>query len=56
MCLHIAHALENGAQNVMVGTVDTVVIVILGDMFFMLIKKHQSAHIWVAFGKGKNFR
>ena len=36
MCLHVLHALSKGAQNMLVSTVDTDVIVILVGIFHRL--------------------
>ena len=55
VCDHEEADIKNNAQNVMVSTVDTYVIVILVGIFFMLIKQHSPAQIWVEFGKATQF-
>ena len=56
MCLHVSDAIRKGARYVLVRTVDTDVIVILVGVFFELLKLNPNVQIWVAFGRGKNFR
>ncbi len=51
--LHLYDAVNQGATNILVRTVDTDVIVILVGLFFDI---HSPINIWVAFGTGKNFR
>ena len=53
---HIRHALEQGAETVLVRTVDTDVVVILVGLFFDLITIQPSCDFWIAFGMGKNYR
>lgn len=53
--VHVVHALEHGATNIQVRTVDTDVIVILVGRYHELITSTPTADIWVAFGMGKNF-
>lgn len=56
MCLHVADAAKKGARVIMVSTVDTDVVVILIGIYFQLVKMYITLQLWVAFGKGKNFR
>ena len=56
MCLHVLHALSKGAQNMLVSTVDTDVIVILVGIFHKLREAYPNTQLWVAFGKGRHFR
>ena len=55
IALHLYDAINRGARNVLVRTVDTDVIVILMGLFYD-INSSATATIWVAFGTGKNFR
>ena len=54
--VHIRHALEHGAETVLVRTVDTDVVVILVGLFFDLVTIQPSSDFWIAFGMGKNYR
>ena len=54
--VHIRHALEHGAETVLVRTVDTDVVVILVGLFFDLVTIQPSCDFWIAFGMGKNYR
>ena len=54
--VHIRHALEHGAETVLVRTVDTDVVVILVGLFFDLVTIRPSCDFWIAFGMGKNYR
>ena len=54
--VHIQHALEHGAETVLVRTVDTDVVVILVGLFFDLVTIQPSCDFWIAFGMGKNYR
>ena len=56
MCLHIADAAKHGARKIMVSTVDTDVLVILIGINFTMALLYPGIQIWVAFGKGENFR
>lgn len=56
MCLHLLDALQKGATNILINTVDTDVVVILVGIFFKLLTYERNFQLWVAFGKGKNFR
>lgn len=51
--LHLYDAVQQGATNIVVRTVDTDIIVILVGLFF---DNFFSTNIWVAFGTGKYFR
>ena len=53
--LHIRHALERGAETVLVRTVDTDVVVILVGKLHDLLAYNQHAKVWVAFGMGRHF-
>ena len=52
----IWHALEHGAETLLVRTVDTDVVVILVGLFFDLVTIQLSCDFWIAFGMGKNYR
>ena len=54
--VHIRHALERGAQTVLVRTVDTDVVVILVGKLHDLLAYNQRAKVWVAFGMGATFQ
>ena len=54
--VHIRHALEHGAETVLVRTVVTDVVVILVGLFFDLVTIQPSCDFWIAFGMGKNYR
>ena len=54
--VHIQHALEQGAETVLVRTVDTDVVVILVGLFFDLVTIQLLCDFWTAFGMGKNYR
>ena len=54
--VHIRHALEHGAETVLVRTVDTDVMVIHVGLFFDLITIQPSSDFWIAFSMGKNYR
>ena len=54
--VHIRHALEQGAETVLVRTVDTDVVVILIGLFFDLVTIRPSSDFWIAFGMGKSYR
>lgn len=53
--VHVRHALEGGAESIVVRTVDTDVIVILVGKFHDLQIYNESVKIWVAFGMGHHF-
>jgi len=53
--VHIRHALERGAESVLVRTVDTDVVVILVGKFHDLLAYNQRAKLWVAFGMEHHF-
>ena len=53
--VHIRHALERGAETVLVRTVDTDVVVILVGKLHDLLAYNQRAKVWVAFGMGRHF-
>ena len=46
--VHVRHALERGAESVLVRTVDTDVVVILVGKFHDLLAYNQRAKLWVA--------
>ena len=52
----IRHALEHGAETLLVRTVDTDVVVILVGLFFDLVTIQLSCDFWIAFAMGKNYR
>jgi hypothetical protein len=54
--VHVIEALQRGAKNISIRTVDTDVVVILVGHFFELHDVYGHFEIWVAFGMGKNFR
>ncbi len=56
LALHLFDAIDHGARNILVRTVDTDVIVILIDLFFYINSSAITTTIWVAFGTGRNFR
>lgn len=53
--VHIRHALEGGAQSILVRTVDTDVVVILIGKLHDLLGYNPQADIWVAFGMGRHY-
>ena len=53
--VHIRHALEHGAETVLVRTIDTDVFILVG-LFFDLVSIQPSCDFWIAFGIGKNYR
>lgn len=53
--VHIRHALERGAETVLVRTIDTNVVVILVGKLHDLLAYNQRAKVWVAFGMGRHF-
>lgn len=53
--VHARHALENGADSIIVRTVDTDVIVILVGKLFDLLAYNEHADVWVAFGMKRHF-
>ena len=53
--VHIRHALEQGAETVLIRTVDTDVVVILICIFFDLVTIKPSSDFWIAFGMGKGY-
>ena len=53
--VHVRHALERGAESVLVRTVDTDVVVILVGKFHDLLAYNQLSKVWVAFGMGRHF-
>ncbi len=56
LALHLFDAINHGARNILVHTVDTDVIVILIGLFFDINSSAITTTIWVAFGTGRNFR
>lgn len=56
LVVHVLHSLQQGANSILVRTVDTDVIVILAGTFYDLIVTQPLADIWVAFGMGKHYR
>lgn len=53
--VHVHHALQEGAESILVRTVDTDVVVILVGKYHDLIGHSPTAEIWVAFGMGAHF-
>lgn len=53
--VHVRHALERGAESILVRTVDTDVIVILVGKLHDLLAYNTRAKVWVAFGMGRHF-
>ena len=53
--VHVRHALERGAESVLVRTVDTDVVVILVGKLRDLLAYSQLSKAWVAFGMGYHF-
>lgn len=53
--VHVRHALEGGAESILVRTVDTDVIVILVGKLHDLLACSKRAQVWVAFGMGLHF-
>ena len=51
--VHIRHALEHGAETVLVRTVDTDVVAILVGLFFDLVTIQPSSDFLIAFSMGK---
>jgi len=56
MCIHIIDALEKGARNILVNTVDTDVVVLLASIYFQLSSTCTDLQLWVVFGTGNHFR
>ncbi len=56
LALHLFDAINHGARNILVCTVDTDVIVILIGLLFDINSSAITTTIWVAFGTGRNFR
>ena len=56
MCIHLKDALEKGARNILIRTVDTDVVVILVGLFFTLLAEYPDFELWVAFGMGKSYQ
>ncbi len=56
LALHLFDAINHGARNILVRTVDTDVIVILIGLFFYINSSAITTTIWVALGTGRNFR
>lgn len=53
--VHVRHALEGGAESILVKTVDTDVIVLLVGKLHDLLACSECAQVWVAFGMGLHF-
>lgn len=53
--VHLRHALEEGAESLLVRTVDTDVVVILVGKLHDLLACNQRAKLWVAFGMGRHY-
>lgn len=53
--VHVRHALERGAESVLVRTVDTDVVVILVGKLHDLLAYNYLCKVWVAFGMGRHF-
>ena len=56
ICIHVQDALQKGAHNILVSTVDTDVIVILVGAYFTFYDKFPDVNIYVGFGTGKYFK
>ena len=56
MCIHLKDALEKGARNILIRTVDTDVAVILVGLFFTLLTEYPSFELWVPFCMGKSYQ
>lgn len=58
MLLHVADAVQQGDQNIVLRTVDTDVLVLAVAVFHQLssIRPDEQLQIWVAFGTGVNLR
>lgn len=56
MCLHVQDAIEKGAMNIVVSTVDTDVVVIFIGLFPKLTSLNDEIQLWIEFGKGKYLR
>lgn len=53
--VHVSHALEGGAESILVRTVDTDFIVILVGKLYDLLAWNERAKVWLAFGTGRQF-
>ena len=56
ICIHVQDALQKGARNILVSTVDTDVIVVLVSIYFHFCDVFHDVNICVGFGYGKHFR
>ena len=56
ICIHVQDALQKGARNILVSTVDTDVIVVLVSIYFHFCDVFHDVNICVGFGHGKHFR
>ena len=54
--VHVRDAVEHGAQNVLIRTVDTDVVVIAVVKYSNLCLIRPDVSVWMAFGMGKNFQ
>ena len=53
--VHLQHAVDTGAQKILIRTVDTDVVVLLIGQLPTLLRSHPHIEVWVAFGMGKGF-
>ena len=56
LLVHVRDAVNRGAKNVMIRTVDTDVVVIAVSDLSKLQELEPDVHIWIAFDMGKNFQ
>ena len=56
ICIHVQDALQKGAHNILVSTVDKDVIVVLVSIYFHFCDMFHDVNICVGFGHGKHFR
>ncbi|KAK3886602.1 hypothetical protein Pcinc_009283 [Petrolisthes cinctipes] len=53
--LHVHDTLRKGATSILVGTVDTDVVVILVGVFYCLVNRYPDLDLWVGFNAGRHF-
>ena len=58
ICIHVQDALQKGAHDILISTVDTDVIVILASeySYFTFYNKFPDVNIYVGFGNEKYFK
>ena len=54
--IHVQNALQKGASNILVSTVDTDAIVVLVSIYFHFCDVFHDVNLCVGFGHGKHFR